>query len=149
MGYPHKLWMSSRLNRRPHTIWRIKTNYIVEIPKQWRMELSQSRLWHLKFQKRYKEMETKLSMSVMQNLLATCWFYIIIMCGTGIKEIFLFFILSIICYIIDVFLFLLYFSPLKGRYWHRNKMVSWFITVMNLQTVLYLSFSRVLLGGWR
>ena len=46
------------------------------------------------------------------------------------------------------FLFLLYFSPLKGRYWHRNKMVSWFITLMNLQTVLYLSFSRNLLGGW-
>ena len=93
--------------------------------------------------------QTKLSMLVMENLLATCWFYIIIMCGTGIKKFFLFFILSIICYIIDVFLFLLYFSPLKGRYWHRNKMVSWFITVMNLQTVLYLSFSRVLLGSWR
>ena len=44
------------------------------------------------------------------------------------------------------FLFLLYFSPLKGRCWHRNKMVSWFITVMNFQTVLYLSFSPVLLG---
>ena len=30
---------------------------------------------------RYKEMGTKLSMSVMQNLLATCWFFIIKMCG--------------------------------------------------------------------
>ena len=34
--------------------------------------------------------KTKLSMSVMQNLLATCWFYIIIMCGSGIKHIFYF-----------------------------------------------------------
>ena len=33
------------------------------------------------FKERYKEMETKLSMSVMQNLLATCWFFIIKMCG--------------------------------------------------------------------
>ena len=49
MNYPHKLWMnSSRLNRQPHTIWGIKMNYIVEVPKQWRMGLSQSRLWHLK-----------------------------------------------------------------------------------------------------
>ena len=58
-------------------------------------------------------METKLSMSVMQNLLATCWFYIIIMCGTGIKKIFLFFILSIICYIIDVFSFSFIFFPIE------------------------------------
>ena len=36
-------------------------------------------------------METKLSMSVMQNLLATCWFYTIIMCCTGIKTFFLIF----------------------------------------------------------
>ena len=47
-------------------------------------------------------METKLSMSVMQNLLARCWFYIIVMCGTDIKT---FFILSIICYIIHLFSF--------------------------------------------
>ena len=32
-----------------HTLWGIKINYIVEIPKQWRMGLSQSRLWHQKF----------------------------------------------------------------------------------------------------
>ena len=38
------------------------------------------------------------------------------------------------------FLFLLYFSPLKGWYWHRNKMVSWFVTLINLQTVLYRIF---------
>ena len=42
------------------------------------------------FQKRHKEIETKLSVSVMQNLLATCWFYIIIICGTGIKTFFYF-----------------------------------------------------------
>ena len=47
-------------------------------------------------------METKLSMPVMQNLLATLWFYIINMSGTGIKT---FFILLFICYIIDVFSF--------------------------------------------
>ena len=81
----------------------------------------------------------------MQNLLATCWFYIIILCGIGIKT----FFLSIICYIIDVFSFSFIFSPLKGRYWHRNKMDSRFITLMNLQTVFYPSFSRVFLGGWR
>ena len=33
------------------------------------------------FKERYKEMETKLSMSVMQNLLSTCWFFIIKMCS--------------------------------------------------------------------
>ena len=49
MNYPHTLWMkSSRRNCQPHTIWGIKMNYIKEIPKQWRMGLSQSRLWHLK-----------------------------------------------------------------------------------------------------
>ena len=32
------------------------------------------------------------------------------------NRLFIFFILSSICYIIDYFLFLLYFSPLKGRY---------------------------------
>ena len=49
MDCPHKSWMkSSRLNRQSHTIWVIKMNYIVEIPKLWRMGLSQSRLWHLK-----------------------------------------------------------------------------------------------------
>ena len=47
-------------------------------------------------------METKLSMPVMQSLLATLWFYIINMYGTGIKT---FFILLSICYIIDVFSF--------------------------------------------
>ena len=60
-------------------------------------------------------METKLSMSVMQNLLATCWFYIINMCGTGIKT---FFILLFICNVIDVFSFsFIYFLfPLKGQW---------------------------------
>ena len=33
------------------------------------------------FKERYEEMETKLSMSVMQNLLAKCWFFIMKMCG--------------------------------------------------------------------
>ena len=58
-------------------------------------------------------MKTKLSMTVMQNLLAKCYFYIINMSGTGIKT---FFILLFICYIIDVFSFAFeFFSPLKGR----------------------------------
>ena len=56
-------------------------------------------------------METKLFMSVMQNLVATCWFYIINMCGTGIKT---FFILLLICYVIDAFSFSFMFFPLKG-----------------------------------
>ena len=47
-------------------------------------------------------METKLSMLFMQNLLATSWFYVVNMCGTGIKT---FFILLFICYIVDVFIF--------------------------------------------
>ena len=45
-------------------------------------ELKNSQSLH-SFKKKYKESETKLSMSVMQNLLATCWFYIIILCGNG------------------------------------------------------------------
>ena len=47
-----------------------------------------------------------------------------------------------------IFLFF-YTFPIErcwDRCWHRNKMISWFITVMNFQTVLYLSFSPVLLG---
>ena len=120
MDYPCKLWMKySRLNHQPHIIWGIKMNCIVEIPKQRRMGLSLSRLWHVKSGQQclrnwktinldilsknvYKEMESKLSLSVMQNLLSTCWFYIINMCGTVIKN---FFILLYICYIIDVFSF--------------------------------------------
>ena len=35
-------------------------------------------------------METKLSMPFMQNLLATSWFYVINMCGTGVKTFFYF-----------------------------------------------------------
>ena len=62
------------------------------------------------FKKKYKEMETKLSMLVMQNLLATCWFYVIIICYNGIKA---FFILSFICYIIDVFSFSFMFFPIE------------------------------------
>ena len=46
-------------------------------------------------------MEIKLSMSVMQNLLAACWF-LINTCGTGIKA---FFILLFVCYMINVFSF--------------------------------------------
>ena len=106
MDYPRKLWMtSSRLNRQPHTICGIKMDYIVEAQNSgvwdcvsvvygtWNLVNSTSGIEKLSisvfFQKKYKEMETKLSMSVMQNLLATCWFYMIIMCGSGIK-IFLF-----------------------------------------------------------
>ena len=55
-------------------------------------------------------METKLPMSDIQNLLATCWFYIMNMCGTGTKTVF---ILLFIYYIIDVFSFLYIFFP----YW--------------------------------
>ena len=64
------------------------------------------------FQKTFKKMETKLPMSVMQNLLATCWSYVINMCGTGIKT---FFILLYVCYVIDVFSFSFTLFPLKGR----------------------------------
>ena len=48
------------------------------------------------FKGRYKEMETKLSMSVMQNLLTTCWFFIIKMCGIWITFLF---VLLICCFI--------------------------------------------------
>ena len=71
-------------------------------PKIWSVvpqELNSQSLYSFK---NYKEIEIKLPMSVMQNLLATCWFYIINMCGTGIKA---FFILLFICYTIDVFYF--------------------------------------------
>ena len=61
-------------------------------PKIWSIvpqELRNSQFLY-SFKKRHKEMETKLSLSVMQNLLATCWFYMIIICGTGIKTFFYF-----------------------------------------------------------
>ena len=51
---------------------------------------------NLFFQKKYKKMETKLSMSVTQNVLAACSFFIINICSTGMKT---FFILLFICYI--------------------------------------------------
>ena len=35
-----------RLSHQPHTAWGIRKNYIVEIPKRWRMGLSQSHFWH-------------------------------------------------------------------------------------------------------
>ena len=37
------------------------------------------------------------------------------------------------------FLVLLYFSPLIGRCWLKNKMISWFIKLIDLQTTLCLS----------
>ena len=61
-------------------------------PKIW--SIVPQELTSIFFQRKYKEMEAKLSMSAMQDLLATCWFYIIIMCSTGIKT---FFILLFIC----------------------------------------------------
>ena len=73
-------------------------------PKIWSIvpqELKNSKSLY-SFKKKYKEMETKLSMSAMQNLLPICWFHIINMCGTGIKT---FFILLFICNVIDVFSF--------------------------------------------
>ena len=86
-------------------------------------------------------METKLSMSVMLNLLATCWFCIINMFGTGIKRFFCF----VICMLYTRrILFLFYiFPPLKVRCWLRNKMVSRFIKLINLVTVLCLGLSQV------
>ena len=65
-------------------------------------------------------------MSVMQNLLATCWFFIINMCGIGIKT---FSFLLFICYVIDAFSFsFIFFTPLKGRCWLRNK---WLADLLN------------------
>ena len=52
------------------------------------------------FKGRYKEMETKLSTLVMQNLLTTCWFFIIKMCVIWITFLFL----LLICY----FIYMLY-----------------------------------------
>ena len=69
------------------------------------------------------------------------------MCSTGIKTFFyLFFILSITCYIIDVFSFSFMFFPIE-RSILTKKQNGKLIYYSNLQTVLYLSFSQVLLGG--
>ena len=56
-----------------------------------------------------------------------------------------FFMKNMCCIGIETFLLsssicLLYFSPLKGRCWLRNKMVSWYIKLTNLQTIFCLSF---------
>ena len=62
---------------------------------------------------KYKEMETKFSMSVMQNLLVACWFFIITMCGTGIKKnYFVIYMLNNKC----IFFFFYVFSTFKGPY---------------------------------
>ena len=60
----------------------------------------------------------------MQNLLAKCWFYMINMSGTGINI--FYFVLYVLCNR-SIFFFFYIFSPMKGRCWLRNKMVSWFI----------------------
>ena len=99
--------------------------------KQWCVGLSQSRRWHPKsghlcLRKwktvnlhilskegtRYKEMETKLSISIMQNLLETCWFFITKMCGiwriTFLSVLF-------ICY----FIYMLYNNYVKVNFMER------------------------------
>ena len=64
------------------------------------------------FKGRYKEMETKLSISVMQNLLETCWFFITKMCGiwriTFLSVLF-------ICY----FIYMLYNNYVKVNFMER------------------------------
>ena len=77
-------------SRNPKTVAYGTESVSLMAPKIWSIvpqELKNS-IFSIFFQKRHKETETKLSMSVMQNLLATCWFYKIIMCGTGIKTFF-------------------------------------------------------------
>ena len=113
---PYYLRDKSELySKNPKTVTYETESVSFMTPKIWSIVLQKLKKLSIStfFQKRYKEMETKLSMSVMQNLLPTCWFHILIMSGTGIKT---FFILLILCYIMMYFLFLLYFSPLKGRY---------------------------------
>ena len=91
---PHYLRDKSELySKNPKTVTYETESVSFMTPKIWSIVLQKLKKLSIStfFQKRYKEMETKLSMSVMQNLLPTCWFYIIIMCGTGIKTFFILF----------------------------------------------------------
>ena len=93
-------------------------------------------------------MESKLSTSVMQNVLATCWFFIINMCGTGIKT----FLFSYLCHIIDVFSFSFIFFP----HWKVDAdLLSWllciFIKLMNCKPFcvrVFLEFSWKVDVNW-
>lgn len=88
------------------------------------------------FLKNYKEI--KLSILVMKNQLATCWFIIINIYGIGMKA---FKFLLFICYMIDVFSFSFiyyFFVLLKGRCWSRGKMIRWFTKLINLPTNFHL-----------
>ena len=165
MDYPHKLWMtSSKLNHQLHTIWGIKLysrnpktvayeteSVSFKAPKIWSIvpqELKNSQSLY-SFKKGIRKWKPTVHIGYAKPTCNILVLYNNQVLHWNKNRLLIFFILSSICYIIDYFLFLLYFSPLKGRYWLRNKMVSWFITAMNLQTNLYLSFSRILLGGWR
>ena len=69
-------------SRNPKTVAYGTESVSFMAPKIWSIvpqELKNSKSLY-SFKKKYKEMETKLSMSVMQNLLVTCWLYIINMC---------------------------------------------------------------------
>ena len=113
-------------SRNPKTVtcWIESVSFMA--PKIWSIvpqELNSQSLYSFK---NYKEIEIKLPMSVMQNLLATCWFYIINMCGTGIKA---FFILLFICYTIDVF----YFSFIFFSHWKvdADLETKWLVDLLN------------------
>ena len=148
---------SSMLKRQFHTIWEIKMNYIVEISKNWRMGLSQSRLWHLKNLANSASGNEKLSIFIFfsKNSLRK-WrpnvhvdVNVHVHVQTYLQHVGLVCFFVIYMLYIDVLSSSFMFSPLKGQCWLRNKIVSQFIKLMNLQIVLYRSFSQVFLGGWR
>ena len=80
-------------------------------PKIWSLVPQEMKKWEspYSFKEWYKEMETKLSLSVMQNLLATCWLFIIKMCGIWITFLFVLFICYLIYMLYNICIFFLFY----------------------------------------
>ena len=82
---PHFLRDKNELySRNPKTVTYKTDSVSFLTPKMWSI-VSQGMKNYKYLYKKYKEMETKLPISVMFNLIATCCFFLIKMCHTGIK----------------------------------------------------------------
>ena len=118
--------------------WGIRMNHIIETPKRWLMGLNQSHFWRLKnlvisttknkkilFLKIYEEMETKLSILVMKNVLVTCFFYKNLL--NLYLSIFIFCVyISRYCYKLQVFVVLFKLTCYIFSLWRPENWSFWF-----------------------
>ena len=129
MDYPHKLWMtSSKLNHQLHTIWGIKLysrnpktvayeteSVSFKAPKIWSIvpqELKNSQSLY-SFKKGIRKWKPTVHIGYAKPTCNILVLYNNQVLHWNKNRLFIFFILSSICYIIDYFLFLLYFPHWK------------------------------------